>query len=155
MCCLIRPCCKPMQMCFELVISEVIIPCHPIPVLFIVVILFVPCRPNIVAGEKPNQEVHILTPVGNNLFPLVLEISFVWKDNMVVLQVVKQQEAQTNFPDTLPAGWISLVAPVQFANTINKGLKHQLMVSIVRDCTLRTIKGRNVEHTTCISSVVM
>jgi hypothetical protein len=97
---------------FELVIDEVLIPCHPIPMLFIVVILFVPRRPNIVIGEKPNQEVHILTAVGNNLFPLVLEISFVWKDNTVALQVVKRQEAQTDFPDTLPAGWISLVAPV-------------------------------------------
>ncbi len=122
--------------------------------LLIVVILFVPCCPNIIVGEKPNQEVHILTAVGNNLFPLVLKISFLWKDNTVALQVVKQQEAQTNFPDTLPASWISLVAPVQFANAINNGLKHQLMVSIVRDCALRTIKGRNVAHTTRISSVV-
>jgi hypothetical protein len=154
MCCLIRPCRKPTQMRFELVIRKVIIPCHPIPMLFIVVILFVPCRPNIVVGEKPNQEVHILAAIGNNLFPLVLEISFVWKDNTVALQVIKQQEAQIDFPDTLPAGWISLVAPVRFANTINNGLKRQLMVSIVRDCALQTIKGRNVAHTTRISSVV-
>jgi hypothetical protein len=139
---------------FELVIGEVTIPCHPIPMLFMVVILFVPHCPNIVVGEMPDLEVHILTAIGNSLFPLILEISFVWKDNTVALQVVKRQKAQTDCPDTLPAGWISLVAPVQFANAINNGLKCQLAVSIVRDCTLRTIKGRNVAHTTCIFSVV-
>ncbi len=97
---------------FDLVIGEVIIHRHPIPRLFIIVIFFVPLCPNIVVGEQPNQKIHILTAMGDNLLPLVLKISFVWKDNMIALQIVMRQEAQTNFPDTLPAGWIGLVAPV-------------------------------------------
>jgi hypothetical protein len=62
---------------FDLVIGEVIIHCHPIPWLFIVVIFFVPLCPNIIVGEQPNQKVHILTAVGDNLLLLVLKISFV------------------------------------------------------------------------------
>ncbi len=89
-----------MQMRFDLVIGKVIILCHPNPRLFIVVIFVV-----------PNQKVHILTAVGDNLLPLVLKISFAWKDNTIVLQIIKQQVAQTDFPHTLPAGWIGLVAP--------------------------------------------
>ncbi len=69
---LIRPCRKPMQIRFDLVIRVVIILCEPIPRLFIKMILFIPHHPNIIIGEKPNHEVHILTAVVNHRLPLIV-----------------------------------------------------------------------------------
>jgi len=101
----------PTRMSHDLMVGQVVILGDPSPRFFVVVVLFIPLRPNLVVVELSNQKVDILTLVIHGFCPLVLKIFLIRKKTAITRQIGRRQELQT---DSIEAEGIGGDPPLSF-----------------------------------------
>jgi|688.fasta_scaffold370616_1 hypothetical protein len=116
----------PTRMSHDLMVGQVVILGDPSPRFFVVVVLFIPLRPNLVVVELSNQKVDILTRVIHGFCPLVLQIFLIRKKTAITRQIGRRQELQTDSIDVAPDVGIRLETGVSLLQAINDGLQSNL-----------------------------
>jgi hypothetical protein len=97
--------------------------------LFVVVVFFIPLRPDFIIVKLSNQKVDILTRVTHGRSTLVLKIFLRQKKTAVTCQIRQGQELQTHFSDVLPGVGVHLETVVGLLHAIDDGMQSNLKKS--------------------------
>jgi len=116
----------PTLLSHDLMVGQVVILGDPSMGLFVVEVLLIILRPNLVVAELSNQKVDMITRVINGFCPLVLQIFLVRKKTAITLQIERRQELQADFIDVAPDVGIRLETGVRLLTAINNGLQSNL-----------------------------
>jgi len=116
----------PTRVSHGLMVGQEVILREPFMGLFVVVVLLILLRPNLVVVELSNQKVDILTRVIHGFCPLVLQIFLVRKKTAITLQIERRQELQADSIDVAPDVGIRLETGVRLLQAINNGLQSNL-----------------------------
>jgi hypothetical protein len=96
---------------------------------FVVVVFFIPLRPDFIVIKLSNQKVDILTRVTHGRSPLVLKIFLRRKKTAVTRQIGQRQEPQTHFFDVPLGVGVRLETVVGLLHAIDDGPQSNLKKS--------------------------